>query len=74
MIDTEGGHYAVILELRKQKDYNVLYLEDTLVNVLGVLFLKGKREELCYFKAVRKVYEVNCHKQKEQFIAAYQNT
>ena len=30
MIDTEGGHYGVILETRKKKDSNVLYLEDAL--------------------------------------------
>ena len=74
MIDTEGGHYGVILESRKKKDSNVLYLEDALGDNLGVLFLKDKKDELCSFKAVRKVHEVNGHKQKEQLIAAYCNS
>ena len=60
MIDTEGGHYAVILETRRKKDSSVLFLED-------------KKDKLCSFKAVRKVHEVNRHKQKEQLIAAYRN-
>ena len=72
MIDTNGGHYGIILETQKKK--NVLYLEDALGDELGVLFLEDKEEELCSFKAVRRVHEVNCHKQKDQMIAAYQNT
>ena len=40
---------------------------------MGVLFLEDKEEELCSFKAVRKVHEVNRHEQKDQFIAAYRN-
>ena len=60
MIDTEGGHYAVILETRRKKDSSVLFLED-------------KKDKLCSFKAMRKVHEVNRHKQKEQPIAAYRN-
>ena len=40
---------------------------------MGVLFLEDKKDKLCLFKAVRKVHEVNRHKQKEQLIAAYQN-
>ena len=72
MIDTEGGHYGIILETRKKN--NVLYLEDTLGDDLGVLFVMDKKDELCSLKALRKVYEVNRHKQKEQLIAAYRNT
>ena len=52
---------------------NVLYLEDALGDELGVLFLEDKEEELCSFKAVRRVHEVNPHKQKDQMIAAYRN-
>ena len=40
---------------------------------LGVLFLEDKEEELCSFKAVRCIHEVNRHKQKDQVIAAYRN-
>ena len=40
---------------------------------LGVLFLEDKEEELCSFKAVRRVHKVNRHKQKDQMIAAYHN-
>ena len=41
---------------------------------MGVLFLEDREEELCSFKAVRQVHEVNRHKQKEQLIAVYRNT
>ena len=51
MIDTQGGHYGVVLETQNQQ--NVLYLEDALGDELGVLFLEDKEEELCSFKAVR---------------------
>ena len=68
MIDTQGGHYAAVLEMHRRK--NVLYLENALGDKLGVLFLEDKVEELCSFKAVRHVHGVNCHKQKDQMIAA----
>ena len=71
MIDTQGGHYGIVLET--QKKHNDLYLEDALGDKLGVLFLEDKEEELCSFKAVRQVHEVNRHKQKDQLIAAYRN-
>ena len=51
-----------------------MYLEDALGDKLGVMFLEDKQEELCSFKAVRKVHEVNRHKQKDQLIAVYRNT
>ena len=70
MVDTKNGHYAIVLET-KEKD--VLYLENDLEDELGVLFLEDKKGELCSFKAVRKVHEVNRHKQKDQMIAAYRN-
>ena len=68
MINTEGGHYGVILESRKKKDSNVLYLEDALGDDLGVLFLEDKKDELCSFKAVRRVHEVNCHNCHRSFL------
>ena len=71
MIDTQGSHYGVVLETQKKQ--NVLYLEDALGDELGVLFLEDREEELCSFKAVRRVHEVNSHKQKDQLIATYQN-
>ena len=52
----------------------MLYLEDTQGHELGVLFLEDKKEELCSFKAVKKLHEVNRHKQKERLIADYRNT
>ena len=71
MIDTQGGHYGIVLEIQKKN--NLLYLEDALGDEMGVIFLEDKEEELCSFKAVRKVHEVYRHKQKEQLIAAYRN-
>ena len=58
MIDTRGGHYGVILETRKKEESSILFLE----NAEG---------ELCSYKVVRKVYEINRHKRKEQLISAY---
>ena len=46
MIDTQGGHYGIILEMRKKKDSSVLFLEDT-------------EGDLCSYKVVRKVHEMN---------------
>ena len=68
MIYTKGGHYGIVLETQKKS--NVLYLEDVLGDEMGVLFLEDKEEELCSFKAMRKVHEANRHKQKDQIIAA----
>ena len=71
MIDTNSGHYGIILEIQRKK--NVLYLENALSDKFGVLFLEDKEEELCSLKAVRHVHKVNRHKQKDQMIAAYHN-
>ena len=38
------------------------------------IYLEDKEEELCSFRAERKVHEVNRHKQKDQLIRAYRNT
>ena len=37
----------------------------------GILFMEDKEGNLCSFKAVRKVHEVNRHKGKEQLLSAY---
>ena len=66
------GHYGIVLET--QKMHNVLYLEDALGDKFVVLFLEDREKELCSFKAVRQVHEVNHHKQKDELIAAYRNT
>ena len=42
-------------------------------NDLGILFMEDKKGELCSFKAVKKVHEVNRHKGKEQLMQAYRN-
>ena len=39
----------------------------------GILFLEDARDDLCSFKVIRKVHEVNHHKGKEQLIFAYRN-
>ena len=39
----------------------------------GILFLEDAKDDLCFFKAIRKVHEVNHHKGKEQLISAYRN-
>ena len=61
MIDMARGHYGIVLETKKRKDSSILFLEDD-------------EEDLCLFKAIRKVHEVNRHKGKEQLMTAYQNT
>ena len=66
--DTAGGHYGIVLETRKDKGDLFLEEED-----LGILFMEDKKGELCLFKAVKKVHEVNRHKGKEQLLQAYRN-
>ena len=73
MIDTSGGCNAIVLETRKKIDSNALYIEDENQEV-PVLFLEDKKGDLCSFKSLRKVHEVNQHKGKDQVIAAYRNT
>ena len=69
MVDTSGGHYGIVLETRKNKEgYSPLEEED-----LGILFMEDKKGDLCSFKAVKKVHEVNRHKGKEQLLQAYRN-
>ena len=51
MINTAGGHYAIILKTKKKQDSSFLFLDEVEI-------------DLCSFKAVRKVHEVNQHKLK----------
>lgn len=39
----------------------------------GILFLEDAKDNLCSFKAIRKVHDVNWHKGKDQLIVAYRN-
>ena len=68
MKDTAGGHYGIVLETRKEKGDSPFEDED-----LGILFMEDKKGELCSFKAVKKVHEINRHKGKEQLLQAYRN-
>ena len=38
-----------------------------------VMFMVDAEGDLCSYKAVRKVHEVNHHKRKEQLLSAYRN-
>ena len=49
IIDTAGRHYAVVLEMKKKQNSNILYLEDTDLNIL---FLEDEEGDRCSFKAV----------------------
>ena len=73
MTNTSGGHYRIVLETRMKPESGLLFVENVPEDV-PVLFLKNTRRELCSFWVVRKVYEINCHKSKEQLVAAYNNT
>ena len=66
---TTGGYYGIVLELGKKKNTKLfLVKEDS-----GILFKEDKEEDLCPFRAVRKVHELNRVKGKEQLLAAYRN-
>ena len=58
-----------VLETKTKSNRN-LYLveEDT-----GILFVQDEKGDLCSFKSIRIVHEVNRHKGKDQLIAAYRN-
>ena len=43
IIDTVGGYYGIILETRRKKNSNVLFMEDD----SGILFLEDARDNLC---------------------------
>ena len=70
MIDTTEGHYGIILETRKKQSSSMFLVEDD----SGILFVQDENGDLCFFKSVRKAHEVNCHKGKEQLMAAYRNS
>ena len=72
MVDTNGGHYTIVLETRRNPDSSIMLLEDESQDV-PVLFLENREGDLCSYKAVRKVHKINQHKRKEQMIAAYRN-
>ena len=69
MEETAGGHYGIVLETRKKKNTNMFLIEED----SGILFMEGMEGDLCSFKAVRKVHEINRHKGKEQLLTAYRN-
>ena len=50
MIDTQGGHYGIVLETEQKQ--NLLYIEDALGDKFGILFLEDKEQELCLFKVL----------------------
>ena len=67
MVDTAGAHYGIVLETKnKKKDTEVMLAEDD----TRILFLEDARDELCSFKAIKKVHEINHHKGKDQLISA----
>ena len=72
MVDTNGGHYPIILETKMKPDSSLLLVDDVTEDV-PFLFLKDAEGDLCLFRAVRKVHEINRHKRKDQMIAAYRN-
>ena len=39
----------------------------------GILFVEDSQSELCSFKAIKKVHEINRHKGKDPLISAYRN-
>ena len=57
----------MILETKKRPSSNILFVEDD----TGILFVEDENKDLCSFKSVRKVHEVNRHKGKDQLMAAY---
>ena len=69
MEDTIGGHCGIVLETRKKKDKGLFLVEED----LGILFMEHKEGDLCSFRAVKKVHEVNRHKGKEQLLLACRN-
>ena len=73
MVDTSGGHYDIVLETKTRLSSSFLSACNAPEDI-PIMFLEDAREDLCSFRAVRKVHEINQHKSKEQLIAAYNNT
>ena len=69
-IDTARGHYAVVFKTKKKHNSSIQYLEDIDLNIL---FFEDEAGDLCFFKAGWKIYKLNCHKSREQLLAAYHN-
>ena len=70
MVNTACGHNGIVLEAKKKKkNTEVMLVEDD----TRILFLEDARDELCSFKAIKKVLEINYHKGKDQLISAYRN-
>ena len=69
IIDTTGGHYGIVLETKKKPSPKLFFVEED----SGILFVQDDKGDLCSFKSLRKVHEVNQHKGKDQLIAAYRN-
>ena len=63
------GHYSIILETRKKSTSSLFLVEDD----SGTLFVEDEEGDLCSFRPVRKVPEVNCHRGKEQLMVVYRN-
>ena len=60
MVDTTGGHYVIVLETRKRGNSSLFFVEAD----SEILFMEDKEGDICSFKSVRKVHEVNHHKRK----------
>ena len=60
MIDTTGGHYRIVLETRKKATSSLFLVEED----FGTLFVEDEEGDLCSFRSVRKVHEVNHYKGK----------
>ena len=57
----------MILKTKKKSSSNILFVEDE----AGILFVEDKNNDICSFKSVRTVHEVNRHKRINQLMAAY---
>ena len=62
MEDTIGGHYGIVLETRKKKNSSLFLVEED----SEILFMEDK-VDLCLFRAIRKVHEVNRHKKRKNY-------
>ena len=58
MVDTSGGHYGIILEMKTRPVLNLLFVEDAPEDV-PILFLEDVQGDLCSFRAVRKVHKID---------------
>ena len=70
MVDTNGGHYMIVLETKRTPNSNVLFMEEESQDI-PILLLEDKQGNLSSFKALRKVQEINRHEGKDQMILQY---